>query len=85
LSRNKTPIKEHYDRIKEDETYKVLIYLNNVSNGGTYFCKNKENDEWVYTNNKQGTVVIFDMKLLHKGDPEMGDIVKYALGIRLVE
>ena len=56
-----------------------------MEHGGTYFCKNKDTNEWVYTDNKQGTVVIFDMRLLHKGDPEMGDVTKYALDIRLVK
>jgi hypothetical protein len=58
----------------------MLKGVNDVKNGGTQF---ENGNEWINIENKQGTVVIFDMNIKHKGNPAMENKNKYILGIRL--
>lgn len=80
LMKSNKAIVPHRDKVYEGENYKVLIYLNDVKNGGTYF---KNEKDWFYTENSAGTIVIFDMNIEHKGDPLQEKIRKYTFGLRL--
>jgi hypothetical protein len=81
LSINQTKnIGTHYDEQLEDETHKVLLYLNNVEDGGTiFFINNKEE----LIENKENRLVIFDIRLLHKSQVFKKGIKKRALGFRI--
>lgn len=82
FARLNTPVSSHYDGILENETHKVVFYLNEVANGGTEF---KSGNDWLLIEAHQGTVVIFDMRLYHRGQQTKGDGVKYIMGFRLIE
>jgi hypothetical protein len=76
------PIPEHVDDMSHGETYKVLIYLNDVQNGGTWF---RDGDSYIEVEAGAGSVVIFDMRIYHKGNPNQEPKIKYTAGIRLLE
>jgi hypothetical protein len=76
------PIPEHVDDMSHGEMYKVLIYLNDVKNGGTWF---RDGDSYVEVEAGAGSVVIFDMRLYHKGNPNQEPTIKYTVAIRLLE
>jgi hypothetical protein len=83
-SRDKKPIPEHVDMKRHNERYKLLIYLNDVGNGGTLFKKEKgAANAWISVENQQGSVVLFDMRIPHKGNPAMETKTKFTIGIRL--
>lgn len=76
------PIYTHFDQIYGDETHKVVFYLNEVAHGGTEFVDGKG---WLTIEAHQGTVVIFDIRLQHRGQQGQDEKVKYIMGLRLVE
>ena len=88
ITNSNRPISPHYDEKKYDENYKVLIYLNDVKNGGTvFYVDNKE----VIIENKKNKLVIFNISLLHKGQDFLVEgqinkkVKKLAIGFRLKE
>jgi hypothetical protein len=83
LIKSMKPIPIHQDKVYENEKYKLVIYLNDVKNGGTYFQKN--NKEFIYVENKVGSVVIFDMNIPHYGNKKQENKLKYLIGLRLIE
>ena len=87
------PVGRHRDmRHGGTEKYKLLIYLNNVENGGTMFYIKEERGEKVQVvKNKRNRLVIFDMDLDHEsekfGKRTVGGVItmKKAIGFRLMD
>lgn len=77
-----TPIYKHFDQVYDNETHKVVFYLNEVEHGGTEFVNGKD---WIVVEAHQGTIVIFDIRIEHRGQQYEGKKVKYVMGMRLVE
>lgn len=75
------PIYEHYDQVYGDETHKVVFYLNEVANGGTEFRSGKD---WFTVEAHEGTVVIFDIRIQHRGQQGQDAQTKYVMGMRLI-
>jgi hypothetical protein len=76
-----TPIYKHFDQIYGEETHKVVFYLNEVQNGGTEFVSG---NDWITVEAHQGTVVIFDIRIEHKGQRDQSKEKKYVMGMRLI-
>ncbi len=81
LSINKRgTIGKHIDKQLEDETHKVLLYLNYVPNGGTiFYIDNKEE----LVENKENRLVIFDIRLFHKSQIFGKGDIKKTIGFRI--
>lgn len=79
--RLKKAIYPHFDVVYGAETHKVVFYLNEVENGGTEF---KSGSDWILIEAHKGTVVIFDMRIYHRGQQTQEEKVKYVMGIRLI-
>ncbi len=76
-----TPIVLHSDPITSPfDKWKVVMYLNDVPNGGTIF---RENGVDIEIENSGGTVVLFDIRIPHLGNPKQRDM-KYTIGFRPV-
>ena len=82
LAKRGTGIHPHFDIIYGGEKWRVLCYLNEISNGGTDFQDGKE---WFHINASMGTVLIFDISLYHRGALNQENKKKYTIGIRLLE
>ena len=54
----------HRDLKLEDEKFKILIYLNQIEDGGTIFIID---DVEYLIENKSNRLVLFDIELYHKG------------------
>ena len=79
ISKNNKPIPKHKDNIISGETHKILIYLNNVNDGGTYFyIDGKE----ILVENKVNRLVVFDINIEHKGQAFSSDCIKKTIGFR---
>ena len=79
ISKNNKPISKHKDNIISGETHKILIYLNNVNDGGTYFyIDGKE----ILVENKVNRLVVFDINIEHKGQAFSSDCIKKTIGFR---
>ena len=80
ISKNNKPIPKHRDNKVSGETHKILIYLNNVNNGGgTYFyIDGKE----ILVENKENRLVLFDINIEHKGQEFSSDYIKKTIGFR---
>jgi hypothetical protein len=80
ISKNNKPITKHRDNKVCGETHKILIYLNNVNNGGgTYFyIDGKE----ILVENKINRLVLFDINIEHKGQEFSRDYIKKTIGFR---
>ncbi len=70
----------HYDEQFEDETHKVLLYLNSVENGGTVFYINNKEE---LIENKCNRLVVFDIRLLHKSQVFKKGVIKKTIGFRI--
>jgi hypothetical protein len=80
FSKHVHAIDRHIDLQQEDERYKVGIYLNDLSKGGTiFYTPNKE----VLVSHRKGRVVLFDMSLPHAGEPLLNGETKYMIGFRV--
>lgn len=79
ITASKTPVKKHIDFHVPNTTWKIFIYLNEVENGGTIFL---DGETEISIPNKQGSLVLFDLQLLHMGNPHQAPILKYIAGIR---
>ena len=79
VSKSSSPIVKHRDNLIHQEKYKLLLYLNSVPQGGTYFYL-KEGKQLV--ENKENRLVIFDIKLFHESQVFHKKHVKYAIGFR---
>ena len=80
ISKNNKPIPKHRDDKVSGETHKILIYLNDVNNGGgTYFyIDGKE----FLVENKVNRLVLFDINIEHKGQEFSRDCIKKTIGFR---
>ena len=83
ISNNNKPIPKHKDNKISGETHKILIYLNNVNNGGgTYFyIDGKE----ILVENKVNRLVLFDINIEHKGQEFSRDYIKKTIGFRPIQ
>jgi len=83
ISNNNKPIPKHKDNKISGETHKILIYLNNVNNGGgTYFyIDGKE----ILVENKVNRLVLFDINIEHKGQEFSRDCKKKTIGFRPIQ
>lgn len=61
------------------DEWKVLFYLNTVVNGGTIF---REGGQDIVIENSQGSVVLFDIRIPHLGNPSQSNEIKYTMGFR---
>lgn len=78
------PVHFHLDPIHSNETHKVLIYLNDVKNGGTIFLMNGEE---ILVENKKNRLIIFDISVYHKSQNFLLNdekIKKLSIGFRLI-
>jgi hypothetical protein len=78
--RLKKPIYPHLDIVYGKETHKVAFYLNEVEGGGTEF---QNGSDWILIEAHKGTVVIFDIRIRHRGQQTQEEKVKYVMGIRV--
>lgn len=74
------PVIKHTDCKYEDENYKLLIYLNEIPNGGTIFYNGRKS---ILVENKKNRLVIFDMSLPHESQSFTGNVKKVAIGFRV--
>ncbi len=79
ISKNNKPIPKHKDNKVSGETHKILIYLNTVNNGGTYFYID---DKEILVENKVNRLVLFDINIEHKGQEFSRDYIKKTIGFR---
>jgi hypothetical protein len=80
FSKHEHAIDRHVDARQEDERYKVGIYLNDLSKGGTIFYTPGGE---VLVSHRKGRVVVFDMSLPHAGEPLAKGETKYMIGFRV--
>jgi hypothetical protein len=80
ISKHTTAIERHVDVMKENERYKVGIYLNDLTQGGTLFYSDTDT---VHVHHKKGRLFIFDMSIPHEGEPLVNNETKYMIGIRV--
>jgi hypothetical protein len=83
LTQTSTPISRHVDINHHGERYKVLIYLNDIPNGGTLFYPSSGTQ---LVENKANRLVLFDMSILHesqKFNTRACRTRKIAIGFRL--
>ena len=89
VTNSKKPLGKH---IMGGEKYKVLIYLNEIKNGGTIFYNNHdEGGKKELIENKVNRMVLFDMDIEHESekfseDNDNNDIIikKKAIGFRIL-
>lgn len=79
ISKGIIPIAKHRDNVICGETHKILIYLNEIPNGGTYFYINGKAE---LVENKLNRLVLFDIKLEHRGQDFSRDYIKKTIGFR---
>lgn len=72
----------HKDERFGKETHKILIYLNDVENGGTVFFM-RDRKEFVLENRKN-RLVLFNLSLEHKGQYFKTKQTKYTIGFRAI-
>lgn len=73
------PILYHTDpHDKSTQQWKILLYLNSLSNAGTIF---REGGKDITTECSEGTIVLFDTRIPHLGNPRQSSSdVKYTIG-----
>lgn len=78
-------IPKHIDKnIREEDKWKLLIYLNDIKDGGgTIFYENSNDKEGFKVANKMGSAVFFNIALPHRGEALNGQL-KYSIGFRLI-
>jgi hypothetical protein len=83
VTHTSSPIGRHTDVNHHGERYKILIYLNDIPNGGTIFYPPTGTQR---VENKANRLVLFDMSILHESDKfnlQHPRIKKMAIGFRL--
>jgi len=80
ITNSTNPVFKHTDSKFNNEKFKILIYLNNVQNGGTVFYK--ENSV-ITIMNKENRLVVFDIKIPHESEKFCKNDKKIAIGFRL--
>lgn len=82
ITNSNNPISRHIDTKKHGEQYKILIYLNDVSNGGTIFYP-EESEPPIVIENKANRLVLFDITIPHKSQVFF-NATKIAIGFRIL-
>lgn len=82
VTNSSNPISRHVDTKRHGEQYKILIYLNNVSHGGTIFYP-EESDKPILIENKANRFVLFDIDIPHKSQIFF-NATKIAIGFRIL-
>jgi hypothetical protein len=80
ITNSSNPVFKHIDSKFKNEKFKILIYLNNVHNGGTVFFKEKT---VIPIMNKENRLVLFDINIPHESEKFSKDDKKIAIGFRL--
>lgn len=78
LGNSYKPISKHLDEKRNNAKQKILIYLNNIENGGTIFYT-PEGD--ILVNNLENRLVCFDISLYHSGQ-KFTEGKKLSIGFR---
>ena len=79
ITNSNNPVFKHIDSKFKNEKFKILIYLNNVHNGGTVFYTEKS----ISIMNKENRLVLFDINIPHESQKFSKDDKKIAIGFRL--
>jgi hypothetical protein len=79
ITNSNIPVFKHIDSKLKNEKFKILIYLNNVNNGGTIFYT----EETITIMNKENRLVVFDINIPHESQKFCADHKKIAIGFRL--
>jgi hypothetical protein len=79
ITNSNVPVFKHTDSKFKNEKFKILIYLNNVHNGGTIFYT----EETISIINKENRLVVFDIDIPHESQKFSKDHKKIAIGFRL--
>lgn len=80
ITNSNSPIILHQDVKHRNNKWKILIYLNQIEDGGTIFMIN---DEEYLVENKPNRLVFFDIELFHKSQKfESKDKNKLCIGFR---
>ena len=82
FSKHVHAIQTHVDLVYDKERYKVGVYLNELTQGGTIFYDTNRN-EYTRVPHKKGRVVMFDIRLPHAGEALVNREQKYMVGIRV--
>lgn len=86
VTNSKKPLGKHKDSKMGGEKYKMLIYLNEIKNGGTIFYNHDEGGKKELIENKVNRMVLFDMDIEHESEKFSEDSIrKKAIGFRILE
>ena len=80
VTNSTNPVFKHTDSKFKNEKFKILIYLNNVQNGGTVFFKEKSA---ITIMNKENRLVLFDIQIPHESEKFCKNDKKIAIGFRI--
>lgn len=80
ITNSNNPVFKHTDSKFKNEQFKILIYLNNVHNGGTVFYTEKTS---ISIMNKENRLVVFDINIPHESQKFSKSDKKIAIGFRL--
>jgi len=80
ITNSNNPVIKHIDSKLKNEKFKILIYLNNVHNGGTVFYTEKTS---ISIMNKENRLVVFDINIPHESQKFSTSDKKIAIGFRL--
>lgn len=80
ITHTQTPIARHIDKKRFNEQYKILIYLNDIPNGGTIFYLNSSQQ---LVQNKANRLVCFSMDIPHESERFNPSLKKMAIGFRV--
>jgi len=81
ISNSNKPVRLHQDRKLLGTKWKILIYLNEIVDGGTIFILDHKD---YLVENKPNKMVMFDMDLFHKSQKFQSDknLKKLSIGFR---
>ncbi|NBP58555.1 hypothetical protein EBU71_18870 [bacterium] len=84
ITNSSKPVIRHLDNKVQNETHKLLIYLNHIERGGTIFFMDDKNTEQL-VKNKENRAVIFDINLYHESQKfeVSSQKKKMAIGFRM--
>jgi len=77
------PVCTHLDTVITDETHKLLIYLNPLSEGGGTDFLHRDGSLLQHVSHSEGGVVLFDIRLLHRGEAFPTTEIKRTCGLRV--
>lgn len=83
VTHTRQPIGRHYDRRHAHERAKVLVFLNEVPEGGTLFHLPRPHATSLLVENRRNRVVVFDLGLAHESQRFAPQHTKMAIGFRL--